>query len=74
MESLGGFRDRFLVFASFLSVICVVTNSEPFWPFGSSPGQLFRQSNLNSKLNLARSPLLFQNFPSMICTYIMCIR
>ena len=48
MESLGGFRDRSLTFPSFLktlrrfgafasfwSVICVVTNSGPFWELSS---------------------------------------
>ena len=58
MESFGGFRDRSLVFASFLKILRRFGQSFASLPiqghFGSSPVQIFRQSNLNSKLNFGQ--------------------
>ena len=62
MESLGGFRDRSLVFASFLKILRRFGQSFASLPiqghFCSSPVQIFRQSNLNSKLNFGHIPVV----------------
>ena len=69
MESYEGSRDRSLEFASFCRILrrfgafCVVLVS-PFASlpiqghFGSCPVQIFRQSNLNSKLNFCQIPVV----------------
>ena len=55
MESLGGFGYRSLVFASFWSVICIVKIQGNFW---SSLVQIFKHSNLNSKLHFGQIPVV----------------
>merc|ERR1712212_604447 len=69
MESYEGSRDRSIEFASFyrilrrFSAFCVVLVS-PFaslpiqGQFGSCPVQIFRQSDLNSKLNFFQIPVV----------------
>ena len=55
MESLGGFRDRFLVLRRFgQSFVSLPIQGY----FRSSPVQIFRQSNLNSKLNFDQIPVV----------------
>merc|ERR1712212_948038 len=81
MESYEGSRDRSIEFASFYRILrrfgafCVVLVS-PFASlpiqghFGSCPVQIFRQSNLNSKLNFCQIPVVISKLSIYIYIYI----
>ena len=62
MESYEGSRDRSLEYASVWIILRRFGQSFASLPiqghFGSSPVQIFRQSNLNSELNFGQIPVV----------------